>query len=85
MHPYARVLDSKAVEGHGTEAMAPSKRQEQVISQHPVAKTIMMVEKNPPPWESMLTLQSVEEVPQLKGADTEWLPQPRFEFGVAFS
>ena len=31
MYPHTRVLDFKTVEGHGTEALTPSMRQEQAI------------------------------------------------------
>ena len=85
MYPHTRVLDSKTVEGHGTEAMAPSKRQEQAVITIQQSKDNHDGRRAPPSWASPLILQSIEETFQMKGVDAEWPQQPRFEFGVAFS
>ena len=46
MYPHTRVLDFKTVEGHGTEAMVPSTRQEQATWPSPgVVKTAMVAGK----------------------------------------
>ena len=76
MYPHTRVLDSKTVEGHGTEAMAPSMRQEQAIWSPPgVVKTAMIAEELHYHGHLNLT-QSIEEILQLKGVDVEH-PQPQ--------
>ena len=85
MYPHTRVPDSKDggrpwYRGYGTIQETGTGYQST-----PGSKDNHDGRKDPPPWASILTLQSIEEVPQLKGVDTEWLPQPRFEFGVAFS
>ena len=77
MYPHTRVLDSKAVEDHGTEAMAPSKRQEQVVVTTQQSKNSHDSRRAPPSWASILILQSVEEILQMKGVDVEWTTQPR--------
>ena len=85
MYPHTRVLDSKTVEGHGTEAMAPSMRQEQAVVTTQQSKDSHDGRRAPPSWASPHIFQSIEEIFQMKGVDAEWLPQPRFESGVAFS
>ena len=80
MYPHTRVPDSKTVEGHGTEAMAPSKRQKQAVV------TTQRSKDSRHHGESILIFQSIEEIRHLKGVDAE-LPNnqtPRFEVGVVF-
>ena len=67
VYPHTRVLDSKTVEGHGTEAMAPSMRQKQDVITTQWSIGSHDGRRASPPWASILILQSVEEIPQLKG------------------
>ena len=83
--PHTSVFESKTMEGHGTEAMEPSKRQEQAVITTQHSKDSHDGRGALPSWASPLILQSIEETFQMKGVDAEWPPQPRFEFGVAFS
>ena len=76
MYPHTRVLESKTVEDHGTEATAPSKRQEQVVVTNQQSKNSHDSRRAPPSWASILILQSTEEIPQMIEVDIEWPPQP---------
>ena len=66
MYPHTRVLDSKTVEGHGTEAMASSKSQEQAVVTTQQSKDSHDGKRAPPSWTFIFILQSVEEKLQLK-------------------
>ena len=76
MYPHTMVLDTKTMEGHGTEAMAPSTRKQAVIT------TQRSTDSNDgrkavPSWESTLIFQTIDEILQLKGVDVGWFQQPK--------
>ena len=75
MYPHTRVLDSKIVEGHGTEAMAPPMRQERAIWSR--SKDSHDCREAPLSWASELIPQSIEEIFQLKGVDVS-VPNNRY-------
>ena len=62
-------LTPKTVEGHGTEAMALSMRQEQAIWPPPCVVKATMIADTPLPRASDLIPQSIEEIFQLKRVD----------------
>ena len=64
------------MEGHVTEAMAPSLRQEQVVVTTQHSKDSHDGKKVSPSWASMLILQSIEEIAQLNEVDVECITQP---------
>ena len=74
MYPPTRVVDSKTVEGHATQAMAPSKRQEHAVVTNKQSKDSHDGTRAPPLWASTLLL-SIEDLPHLNGVDDECLQQ----------
>ena len=74
MYPPTRVVDSKTVEGHATQAMAPSKRQEQAVVTNKQSKESPDGTRAPPLWASTL-FPSTEDL-HLNGVDDECLQQP---------